>query len=161
MPQGSVHTAQTPRHPKGILYRYSPLNNLRKLSHCSFMRGHGKTKAISKRSVDIKIFQKVARAPKKIIHLEPPQSFKEIILAWKYYCCYSCSVARLCLALQHCGDEAHQAPLIFTIFWSLLKFMCIELVMLSSHLISAALSPFSFSLSYHQILFSESALGVK
>ena len=31
--------------------------------------------------------------------------------------------------------KAHQAPLSFTISWSLLKFMYIELVMLSSHLI--------------------------
>ena len=38
---------------------------------------------------------------------------------------------------------AHQAPLFSTVFWSLLKFMSIELVMLPNHLI---LCPFSFCL---------------
>ena len=44
---------------------------------------------------------------------------------------------------------ASQASLSFTIFWSLLKFMSIESVMLSNHLtISSSIVPFSFCLQY-------------
>ena len=48
-------------------------------------------------------------------------------------CC--CSVTKL--YLTHCDPmtAAHQAPLPFTISWNLLKFMSIESVMLSNHLI--------------------------
>ena len=49
---------------------------------------------------------------------------------------------------------SHQASLSFTIFWSLLKFMSIESVMLSNHLILCYLfSPPAFNLSQHQSLF--------
>ena len=46
-----------------------------------------------------------------------------------------CSVAELCPILRPQGLQACQASLSFTISWSLLKFMCIKLVMLSNHLI--------------------------
>ena len=49
------------------------------------------------------------------------------------YCC--CSVAKSCLTLSDPWTEAHQAPLSFTISWSLLKFMSIESVILSKQLI--------------------------
>ena len=52
------------------------------------------------------------------------------------------------------GTATHQAPLSFTVSRSLLKFMSIELKMLSntSHPLQP-LSPFAFSLSQHQVLF--------
>ena len=50
-----------------------------------------------------------------------------------FCCCFS--VTKSCLTLCDPMDSTHQAPLSSTIFWSLLKFMSIELVMLSSHLI--------------------------
>ena len=46
----------------------------------------------------------------------------------------------------------HQAPLSFTISWSLLKFMSTEAAILSVSS-SVAPSPFAFSLSQHQDLF--------
>ena len=48
-------------------------------------------------------------------------------------CC--CSVAKLCLTLWRHGRAACQAPLSITISWSLLRFMSIESVMLTNHLI--------------------------
>ena len=50
---------------------------------------------------------------------------------------------------------ACQAPLSYTISRSLLRFMSIELVMLSNHLSHPLLppSPFAFNLSHHQGLF--------
>ena len=49
---------------------------------------------------------------------------------------------------------AYQAALFFTIPQSLLKFMSIELVMLSNHLsLCCPPSPFAFNLSQHQSLF--------
>ena len=48
---------------------------------------------------------------------------------------------------------AHQAPLSITNSWSSLKFMSIELVMPSSHLILSSPSPPAFNLSQHQGLF--------
>ena len=49
---------------------------------------------------------------------------------------------------------AHQAPLSSTVSWSLLRFMSIELVMLSHHhYLVPLLSPFAFDLSQHQGLF--------
>ena len=50
-------------------------------------------------------------------------------LNWWWY-----SVTKLCLTLFHPMDCSMQAPLPFTISWSLLKFMSIELVMPSNHL---------------------------
>ena len=48
-------------------------------------------------------------------------------------CC--CSVTQLCATLQTPWSAAHQASLSLTISWSFPKFMSIELVMPSSHLI--------------------------
>ena len=48
---------------------------------------------------------------------------------------------------------AHQASLSLTISWSFSKFMCIESVVPSNHLISAVLFSFAFSLSQHQGFF--------
>ena len=71
--------------------------------------------------------------------------------------CYCCCVVQL---LSHVWlfetpwTAAHQASLSFTISRSLLKFMSIELVMLSNHLILCRPpSPLSFNLSQHQGLF--------
>ena len=50
-------------------------------------------------------------------------------------CCYCCLVPQSCLTLCHSMDAACQASLSFTISLSLLKFMSVELVMLSNHLI--------------------------
>ena len=54
--------------------------------------------------------------------------------AWQVAVQFS-SVAKSCLTLCHPMDCSSQAPLSFTISWSLLRFMSIELVMLSNHLI--------------------------
>ena len=57
---------------------------------------------------------------------------------------------------------AHQASLSFTISWSLLKFMSIESVMLSNHLILCC--PFSFSLQSFpapRSFFSDSVLCIR
>ena len=51
------------------------------------------------------------------------------------------------------GTAAHWSPLPSTISQSLLKFMSIELVMLTNHLILSPPSPFAFNLSQHQGLF--------
>ena len=48
---------------------------------------------------------------------------------------------------------ARQASLSFTISWSLLKLMSVELVMLSNRLILSSPSPPAFNLSHHQGLF--------
>ena len=67
-------------------------------------------------------------------------------------CC--CSVAKSCPTLVTSWTAAHQAPLSSTISQSLLKFMSMELVMLSNHLILC--NPhllFVFNLSQHQVLF--------
>ena len=54
-------------------------------------------------------------------------------------CCFS--VSKSCLTLCDPMDCSTQASLSFPISWSLLKFMSIELVMLSNHLILCC--PFS------------------
>ena len=48
---------------------------------------------------------------------------------------YCCSAPHSCPALCHHGPQHARASLSFTISWSLLKFMSIESVMLSNHLI--------------------------
>ena len=48
---------------------------------------------------------------------------------------FYCLVAKLCLTLCDLWTAAHQALLSFTVSWNLLKFMPIESVMLSNHLI--------------------------
>ena len=50
-------------------------------------------------------------------------------------CCCCCSVAKLCPALATPWSAAYQASLSLTITQSLPKFMSIESVMLSNHLI--------------------------
>ena len=71
------------------------------------------------------------------------------------FCC--CSVAKSRLTLYIPWTVAHQDPLSFTISQSLLKFMSIELVMLSNHLILChpLLSPSIFP--NISVLFNESA----
>ena len=51
------------------------------------------------------------------------------------FCYYCCSVAKLYPTLCNCLTAAHQAPLSPTISQSSLKFMSVESVMLSNHLI--------------------------
>ena len=52
------------------------------------------------------------------------------------------------------AQQCTRLPLSFTISWSLLKLISIELVKLSNHLILCCpLSPFAFNLSQHQGLF--------
>ena len=58
---------------------------------------------------------------------EPPGKPK------KHICC--CSVTKLCLTLFDSMDCSTPAYLSFTISWSLLKLMSIELVMPSNHLV--------------------------
>ena len=52
---------------------------------------------------------------------------------YTYSCC--CSVAQSCLTLCNPWTAVRQTSLSFTISWSLLKFMCIESVMPSNHLV--------------------------
>ena len=56
----------------------------------------------------------------------------------------------------------HKAPQFFTVSWSLLRFMFIELAMLSNHLILCCppSSP-ALNLSQHQALFYESAVCIR
>ena len=53
---------------------------------------------------------------------------------FKYLCCYCCSVTNWCPVLCDPWAAVHQASLSFSISKSLLKFISIELVMLSNHL---------------------------
>ena len=62
--------------------------------------------------------------------LLPPSVF---LLCFELRCC--CSIAKSCLTLCDPMDCTCQSPLFSTISWSLLKFMCIGLVMLSNYLI--------------------------
>ena len=57
-----------------------------------------------------------------------------ITSSWPHFYCY-CSVTKSCLTLCNPWTAAHQDSLSFTTSWSLLKFMSIESVMLSNHLI--------------------------
>ena len=64
---------------------------------------------------------------------------------------YCCSGAKSCLTLWTPWTVARQAPLSFTISQSLRKFMSVESVMPSNHLILCCpLFPFAFSLSQNQ-----------
>ena len=58
---------------------------------------------------------------------------------------------------------AHKDSPSFTISWSLFRFMSIELVMLSNHLIHPMPppSPFAFNLSHHQSLSQQVALCIR
>ena len=64
-----------------------------------------------------------------------------------------CSAAKSCTALCNPWTPASQAPLSSTNSWSLLKFMSIESMMPSNHLILCPPSPLDFNLSQHQGLF--------
>ena len=76
-----------------------------------------------------------------------------------YYCC---SVAQSCLPLCDPWTAARQAPLSFTISWSLLKLMSIESVMPSNHLILSLLLLLLPSIFPSIGVFSsESALRIK
>ena len=75
-----------------------------------------------------------------------------------YLVCYS--VTKACWTLCSPRTAAHPAALFFTICYSLLKVMGIELVMLSISF-SAPLSPFTLSLSQYHVFSSESALGIR
>ena len=57
--------------------------------------------------------------------------------------------------------DARQAYLSFTISWSLLKFMSVELVISSSHLILVAFFSSSFNLYQQQFLSNDSALCIR
>ena len=80
--------------------------------------------------------------PYSLVKLYPPQGmfFWTFIIIFSiiYWaleaCCYCCSVAQSCLFATP-WTAACQASPSFTISWSLLKLMSIELVVLSSHLI--------------------------
>ena len=65
------------------------------------------------------------------------------------HCC--CSVAKLCAIFCNPRTAAHQVSLSSTTTWSLLKFMFIELVMSSKHLIFlSSPPPLALNLSQHQ-----------
>ena len=86
--------------------------------------------------------------------------FSRVLCTIYDYCC--CLAAKLCLILVTSWTVAPQTSLSFTISWSLLKFMSIELVMLSNHLIL-----YGYLLLLHSIfprirvLSSESALCIR
>ena len=66
-------------------------------------------------------------------------SFKMVTLSVIYrhrHCCY-CSVAKLCLTLCNPMDCSMPGPLSSPVSWSLLKFMSVELVMLTDPFISS------------------------
>ena len=74
-----------------------------------------------------------------------------------------CVVVQL---LSHIGLRPHglqhsQAPLSFTISWSLLTFMCIELVMLSNHLILCCLLLLLSGFPRIRVFSSGSALQIR
>ena len=75
---------------------------------------------------------------------------KYLMLMHLFCCCFS--VTKLCLTLQTHGFAACQTSLSFTISQSLLRFMSIESMMLSNHLILCC--PLSFCLQ--SFLVSES-----
>ena len=90
--------------------------------------------------------------------LGPSYFIKFVML--QLYCC--CSVANSCPTLCDPWAAAHQTSLSSTISWSLLKFMSIELVMLSSRLILChphLLLPSIFTSI--QVFSSESALHIR
>ena len=64
------------------------------------------------------------------------------------------SLSRVCHFVT-LWTAACQASLSFIISWSLFRFMSIESVMLSNHLILCRPSPFAFNLSQHQGLFQQ------
>ena len=85
-------------------------------------------------------------------HLDMPFVLSEIPIALKALTC--CSVTKLCPTLFYLMDCSMQASSVPTITWSLLKFVSIEWVMLSNHLIFCRPPcPIAFNLSQHQGLF--------
>ena len=79
-------------------------------------------------------------------HRKIAQNASKIILT--LHCVQSLSHVKLC----DWWTEVRQASLSFTVSWSLLKFMSIELVMLSNRLLCPT-SPPALNLSQHQGLF--------
>ena len=77
---------------------------------------------------------------------------------YMYMCC--CSVTKSRRAQPH-GLQHSQAPLSFTISQSLLAFMCIELVMLSNHLILCWLLLLLSGFPSISVFSSESALQIR
>ena len=73
-----------------------------------------------------------------ILHCFSPICWKDYPFPIEFPCCF-CSVAESCLTLCNSMDYSCQAPLSSTIFQSLLRFMFIELVMISNHLILCCL----------------------
>ena len=72
------------------------------------------------------------------LNLTPNSELTHPTVYWKFLLgcqCCCCSVAKSCPTLEISWITACQAPLSSTVSWSLLKFMSIELVMLSNHLI--------------------------
>ena len=55
----------------------------------------------------------------------------------------------------------HQASLSFTISWTLLKLMSVELIMPPSHLILSPSPPSAVNLSQHQGLFQRGGLCIR
>ena len=88
---------------------------------------------------------------------------KELWSSLSALCCYCCcSVLSCVLLLATPWTAACQAPLSFTTSWNLLKFMSIELVMLSFHL--NLCHPFLFSSSIFssiRVFSNESALHMR
>ena len=72
------------------------------------------------------------------LNLTPNSELTHPTVYWKFLLgcqCCCCSVAKSCPTLEISWITACQAPLSSTVSWSLLKFMSIELVMLSNHLV--------------------------
>ena len=89
--------------------------------------------------------------------LLPQGQSKKLKGILKNTCCYCCSLAKSCPWIAAC-----QVPLSSTLSWSLLKFMSIDLVMLSSHFILChplLLLPSNFPSI--RIFSSESALCIR
>ena len=85
-----------------------------------------------------------------------------IVQWWRQINCCCCSVIKLCSTLHDPMTAAHQPYLPSTIFWSLLKFIFIELVTLSNHLILC--HPLLFLLSIFpsiRVFSNESALHIR
>ena len=81
---------------------------------------------------------------------------------FKYLCCYCCSVTNWCPVLCDPWAAVHQASLSFSMSKSLLKFISIELVMLSNHLFLCH-PPLFLSSTFPsiRIFFNKSALYVR
>ena len=82
-----------------------------------------------------------------------------------YMYTYTC-ICVIVQSLSHVGLRPHglqhsQAPLSFTVSWSLLTFMCIELVILSNHLILCCLLLLLSGFPHIRVFSSGSALRIR